>query len=60
MWNDLKSYVLSLLYPVRDEQGQAMVEYGLILALVSVIAVGVLATIGLDVLGAFKEVTEAF
>jgi Flp pilus assembly pilin Flp len=46
---------------VRDrEEGQALVEYALILALVSVVAAGTLALIGQDVLGALNAVEAAF
>ena len=44
---------------LRDrEEGQGMVEYGLILALISVVVIGVLAIIGTEVLGVFTEVAE--
>ena len=38
------------------EEGQAMVEYALILGLVSVVAIGTLATIGTDVNSIFTEI----
>jgi pilus assembly protein Flp/PilA len=38
------------------EEGQAMVEYALILALVSVVAIGVLTLIGTDVNAIFNKV----
>lgn len=62
MWSNIKGFVQSLVAgaSLKREDGQAMVEYGLILALVSVIAVGTLATIGTDVLGAFESVVAAF
>ncbi|WP_243276788.1 Flp family type IVb pilin [Desulfallas sp. Bu1-1] len=40
----------------REESGQGMVEYGLILALVSVVVIGVLATIGQKLLTKFQAV----
>jgi Flp pilus assembly pilin Flp len=40
----------------RREDGQAMVEYGLILGLVSVVAIVVLTAIGVDVNGVFQAV----
>ena len=44
---------------LRDrEEGQGMVEYGLILALVSVVVIGVLAIIGTEILTVFKTVAE--
>ena len=44
---------------LHREDGQAMVEYGIILALVSVVAIALLATIGLDVKAAFKTIVDA-
>jgi Flp pilus assembly pilin Flp len=42
---------------LRDgESGQAMVEYALILALVSVAAVGILSTLGTSVSSIFSEI----
>ena len=44
------------LLAVRREQGQTMVEYGLILALVSVVAVVTLITVGSDVKAVFTSI----
>jgi Flp pilus assembly pilin Flp len=48
MWNDLKSYLRGLTAGlVRNEEGQGLVEYALILSLVSIgclIALGALTT----------------
>ena len=41
------------------EEGQALVEYTLILALVSVVAIGLLTTIGTDVKGTLQSVVDA-
>ena len=41
-----------------DERGQAMVEYGLILALVSVVALALLFTIGGGVKNAFQGIAN--
>ena len=41
-------------------EGQAMVEYALILALVSVVAIGVLTTLGTDVNQTFQSIVDAF
>ena len=58
MFNDIKSFALSLWTRVlvSKEEEQAMVEYGLILALVSVVAIATLAIIGTDVKGAFESI----
>lgn len=42
----------------KEEDGQGMVEYGLILALISVVVVGVLATIGTNLLARFETVRD--
>ncbi|MCI6272920.1 MAG: Flp family type IVb pilin [Erysipelotrichaceae bacterium] len=41
-----------------DESGQGMVEYGLIIALVSVVAIGVLTTIGKNLNTMFNNVAN--
>ena len=44
---------------LRDrEEGQAMVEYALILALVSVAAVGILSVLGKSVSSIFSEINQ--
>ena len=40
----------------RDEEGQGLVEYGLILALIAVVCIGALTTVGTAVLGKLTEV----
>ena len=46
------------LLAVRREQGQTMVEYGLILALVSIVAIVTLVTVGSDVQTVFSNVAS--
>ena len=41
-----------------EEEGQAMVEYALILALVSVAAVGILSVLGTHVSSIFNEINN--
>jgi Flp pilus assembly pilin Flp len=51
---------MSLLLLMRDrEEGQALVEYTLILALVSVVAIGLLTTIGGDIVTKLTDVADA-
>jgi len=64
MWNDLMSFVQHchtrmLTFELKREDGQAMVEYGIIVGLVSVVAIGLLATIGTDIQGYFQAIVEA-
>ena len=41
---------------LRDEQGQTMVEYGLLVALISIAVVGVLVLLGPRIAGFFTAV----
>lgn len=64
MWNDLKGYVQRcharmLTFELRREEGQAMVEYGLILALVSIAGIVALGLIGTEVKKVFEAVEKA-
>ena len=67
MWTELNNFVLSLYTRTmiqaksvaQREEGQALVEYTLILALISVVSIAVLKTIGLDVLKKLEEVATA-
>jgi pilus assembly protein Flp/PilA len=49
----IRSFVVGM---AKNEEGQAMVEYGLILALVSVVAIGALQLLGTNILGVFNTV----
>jgi Flp pilus assembly pilin Flp len=44
---------------IAQEQGQALVEYTLILALISIVAIGILTTIGTDVTELLGRVASA-
>ena len=44
---------------VSEESGQGMVEYGLIIALVAVVLIGALTTLGTGVGEKFDEINEA-
>jgi len=60
MLNEIKNFAASLWARtmIVREEGQAMVEYALILALISVIAIAALTTIGTDVRSVFEKVVE--
>jgi Flp pilus assembly pilin Flp len=65
MWNDLKGYVQRchaqmLTFDLRSEEGQAMIEYSLIVALISIAAVATFTPIGTAILNAFTTVQNAF
>ncbi len=44
---------------VKEEEGQGMVEYALIIALVSVVAIGILTTLGTDITAKFGAASNA-
>ncbi len=44
---------------IAREEGQALVEYALILALVSIVSILVLQALGLDIKGVFQRVETA-
>jgi Flp pilus assembly pilin Flp len=60
MWTKLSSLVLSLCAraQLRRAEGQALVEYTLILALVSIVAIALLTTIGTDIQKVLEEVVK--
>jgi pilus assembly protein Flp/PilA len=43
----------------RDEEGQALVEYALILGLVAVVAIGALTTLGTNVTAVLSQIANA-
>ena len=43
---------------VRDESGATAIEYGLIAALISVVIIGVLASIGTNLTAKFQQVAD--
>jgi Flp pilus assembly pilin Flp len=62
MWTKLSSLALSLYTrtQVRREEGQALVEYVLILSLIVVLSIALLTTLGKDVEGTLNTVVENF
>ena len=59
MLHDIRHFASSLMarVMVAKEDGQALVEYSLILGLISVVAIATLAIIGEDVLKVLETVT---
>ena len=55
----LNNLVLRALARLQAEEGQTMVEYGLILALVSVVAITILITLGGQVTATFSSASTA-
>lgn len=44
---------------VREEDGATMVEYGLMLALIAVVCIGVVTTLGQNISSKFSTITDA-
>ena len=60
MWNSLKLHALDLLAGLKaNEEGQALVEYALILALVSVAAIIILGTLGTNIVTTLTTVATS-
>jgi pilus assembly protein Flp/PilA len=51
------SNLLARINDVREESGQTLVEYGLIVALLSIAAIAILATLGGDIVDVFTTVS---
>jgi pilus assembly protein Flp/PilA len=55
----MKDLLFRMLVRFQSEKGQTMVEYGLILALVSVVAIVILGTLGTNVSTTFQSASDA-
>lgn len=62
MWNDVSRFVARLVarISVMREEGQAMVEYSLIVATISIAAVAVFTPLGTAISNAFNTALGAF
>ena len=56
----LNEQLLRIVARLRAEEGQTMVEYGLILALVSIVAITILGTLGTNVIATFTSAANGF
>ena len=54
----LISNLFSYLRNSRDEEGQTLVEYGLLLALIAIVVIAVLILLGPAVSGIFQSVND--
>jgi len=57
LFNDLYLKVLSALY--RDEEGQGLAEYALILALIAIVAIAALTLLGTQISGILNTIQAA-
>ena len=55
----MKSFFVRLTSRVEREEGQALVEYALILGLISVVAIALLTAVGGDIKAILESVTSA-
>jgi pilus assembly protein Flp/PilA len=55
--NELLTRFLAKVQEVKEESGQTLVEYGLIVALLSIAAIVILATLGQDIVNVFTKVS---
>ena len=57
MLNNLFAYLMVAFTDVKErEEGQGLVEYALILVLVSIVAIAALTAIGVNVTGVFTDI----
>jgi pilus assembly protein Flp/PilA len=52
--------VLKIFAFLKDEEGQALAEYGLILGLIAVVAIAALTLLGAAIIGQLGSLTGAF
>ena len=56
--NDFMTRLLVKFQSAKDEEGQTLVEYGLIVALLSIAAIVILSTLGKDIVNVFTKVSS--
>ncbi len=59
MLSKINEALLSIVARFQGENGQALAEYGLLLALIAVVCIAVLTLLGLAVQGTLSSVTAA-
>lgn len=55
----LKLYIKGYSFIKNDNKGQSLVEYGLIIALIAVVAITVLTSLGTKITAAFTKILNA-
>jgi pilus assembly protein Flp/PilA len=55
--NDILTRFLVKFQEMKEESGQTLVEYGLIVALLSIAAIVILSTLGQDIVNVFETVS---
>jgi len=59
MLTKISEFVLGLVARVRSEAGQALAEYGLVLALIAVVCIAALTALGLAISGLLGDIAGA-
>lgn len=59
MFDKMYALVLRTVARMQDDSGQALAEYGLILALIAVVAIAALTALGIAVAGKLGAITAA-
>jgi pilus assembly protein Flp/PilA len=59
MLSTINEAITRLFSRMRDESGQALAEYGLIVALIAVVCIALLTALGLAISGQLGEVSDA-
>jgi pilus assembly protein Flp/PilA len=59
MLNKIGEFIVGLVTRVRCEAGQALTEYGLIMALIAVVCMAALGVIGLAIAGFLDDIATA-
>ncbi|HEY3921740.1 MAG TPA: Flp family type IVb pilin [Gaiellaceae bacterium] len=59
LWNRFTEFVARAAVATKQEAGQTMVEYGLIIALIAIVVAAVLLTLGSDISSEFNKVINA-
>ena len=59
MFDKMYALVLRTVASMQDDSGQALAEYGLILALIAVVAIAALTALGVAVAGKLGAITAA-
>jgi len=59
MFSKINEALLAVWTRFESEKGQALAEYGLILALIAVVCIGALTVLGVAVSGKLSQITKA-
>ena len=54
----LMNFVNRVSLKLKEEKGQGMVEYALLVGLIAVVVIGALVLLGDDIIAKFKQITD--